>query len=55
MSVTRDTQLEVAFALQLSLGSVGLAGGSSGGQWSDGSWLSPLVPAPTFPITAYYS
>lgn len=27
MSVTRDTWLEVAFALQLSLGSVGLAGG----------------------------
>lgn len=27
MFVTRDTWLEVAFALQLSLGSVGLAGG----------------------------
>ena len=55
MSVPRDTQLAVAFARQLSLGSVGLAGGSFGDRWSDGYRPSPAVPAPTFPITGYYS
>ena len=55
MSVPRDTQLAVAFARQLSLGSVGLAGGSFGDRWSDGYRPSPAVPTPTFPITGYYS
>ena len=42
MFVTRDTWLEVAFALQLSLGSVGLAGGhlAASGQCS---WASPVA------------
>ena len=47
MSVPRDTQLAVAFARQLSLGSVGLAGGSFGNRWSDGS-LVLLSPPPLF-------
>lgn len=48
MSVPRDTQLAVAFARQLSLGSVGLAGGhlATGGLMAPGLVL--LSPPPLF-------